>query len=86
LHHAHDAIRALIHENPRGWAMESSTRPVAVMQILRPQELKFIIKRDAKFGAASTAALALYEIRLGLSKIVSKGSLGEIFPAWFKPY
>jgi hypothetical protein len=32
---------------------------VAVIQIPRAQELKFDVMRDAKFGAPSTAALAL---------------------------
>jgi hypothetical protein len=33
--------------------------PAAVMQIPCGQELEFDINRDAKFGAPSTAALAL---------------------------
>jgi hypothetical protein len=34
-------------------------RPAAVVQIPHAQERKFDIKRDGKFGAPSTAALAL---------------------------
>jgi len=59
LHHAHKRIRALIRKNPRGWAMEKFPRPAVVVQIPRAQEGKFDIKRDAKFGAPSTAALTL---------------------------
>jgi hypothetical protein len=39
--------------------MEKFPRPAVVVQIPRAQEGKFDIKRDAKFGAPSTAALTL---------------------------